>query len=72
MVDDRTGPEPELRSLRPDEWDSAYGNLLRAFGGLPEADEERQLWRSITEFGRFLAAWDGDRCVASGAPSPSG
>ncbi|MBT2874530.1 GNAT family N-acetyltransferase [Streptomyces cellulosae] len=66
MVDDRTGPEPELRSLRPDEWDSAYGNLLRAFGGLPEADEERQLWRSITEFGRFLAAWDGDRCVASG------
>ncbi|MGA5797906.1 GNAT family N-acetyltransferase [Streptomyces cellulosae] len=66
MVDDRTGPEPELRSLRPDEWDSAYGNLLRAFGGLTEADEERQLWRSITEFGRFLAAWDGDRCVASG------
>ncbi|MGA5032493.1 GNAT family N-acetyltransferase [Streptomyces cellulosae] len=66
MVDDRTGPEPELRSLRPDEWDSAYGNLLRAFGGLPEADEERQLWRLITEFGRFLAAWDGDRCVASG------
>ncbi|MET9303779.1 GNAT family N-acetyltransferase [Streptomyces cellulosae] len=66
MVDDRTGPEPELRSLRPDEWDSAYGNLLRAFGGLAEADEERQLWRSITEFGRFLAAWDGDRCVASG------
>ncbi len=66
MVDDRTGPEPELRSLRPDEWDSAYGNLLRAFGGLPEADGERQLWRSITEFGRFLAAWDGDRCVASG------
>ncbi|WP_210634085.1 GNAT family N-acetyltransferase [Streptomyces sp. GESEQ-13] len=66
MVDDRTGPEPELRSLQPDEWDSAYGNLLRAFGGLAETDEERQLWRSITEFGRFLAAWDGDRCVASG------
>lgn len=65
MVDDRTGPEPELRSLQPDEWDSAYGNLLRAFGGLPEADEERQLWHSLTEFGRFLAAWDGDRCVAS-------
>ena len=27
MVDDRTGPEPELRSLRPDEWDS--GAFLR-------------------------------------------
>ncbi|NEA96289.1 GNAT family N-acetyltransferase [Actinospica acidiphila] len=66
MVDDHTGPAPELRSLQPDEWDSAYGNLLRAFGGLPEADEERQLWRDLTEFGRFLAAWDGDRCVASG------
>ncbi|MET8898479.1 GNAT family N-acetyltransferase [Streptomyces albogriseolus] len=66
MVDDHTGPAPELRTLLPDEWDSAYGNLLRAFGGLPEADEERQLWRSLTEFGRFLAAWDGDRCVASG------
>ncbi len=24
------------------------------------------MWRSLTEFGRFLAAWDGDRCVASG------
>ncbi|MFH9175383.1 GNAT family N-acetyltransferase [Streptomyces albogriseolus] len=66
MVDDHTGPAPALRSLQPDEWDSAYGNLLRAFGGLPEADEERQMWRSLTEFGRFLAAWDGDRCVASG------
>ncbi|CAM5529675.1 GNAT family N-acetyltransferase [Streptomyces pseudogriseolus] len=65
MVDDHTGHAPELRSLLPDEWDSAYGTLLRAFGGPPEAEEERQLWRDLTEFGRFLAAWDGDRCVAS-------
>ncbi|CAM5686478.1 GNAT family N-acetyltransferase OS=Streptomyces tendae OX=1932 GN=F3L20_26515 PE=3 SV=1 [Streptomyces tendae] len=38
-----------MRSLLPDEWDSAYGTLLRAFGGPPEAEEERQLWRDLAE-----------------------
>ncbi|QER88942.1 GNAT family N-acetyltransferase [Streptomyces tendae] len=65
MANDSTGRAPELRALRPDEWDTAYDNLLRAFGGLPESDEEREMWRSITEFDRFLAAWDGERCVGT-------
>ncbi|KES05701.1 hypothetical protein BU52_18000 [Streptomyces toyocaensis] len=65
MANEQTGPAPELRVLRPDEWDTSYANLVRAFGGPPEADEERELWRELTEFGRFLAAWDGDACVGS-------
>ncbi|MEV7019431.1 GNAT family N-acetyltransferase [Streptomyces sp. NPDC093991] len=65
MTNDRTGRAPELRALRPDEWDMMYGNLVRAFGGVPESDEERELWRSLTEFERSLAVWDGDRCVGT-------
>ncbi|MFF1275760.1 GNAT family N-acetyltransferase [Streptomyces marokkonensis] len=65
MANEQTGPTPELRVLRPDEWDKSYANLIRAFGGPPESDEERELWNALTEFGRFLAAWDGDECVGS-------
>ncbi|MER6402560.1 GNAT family N-acetyltransferase [Streptomyces viridosporus] len=57
--------EPVLRNLAPDEWDQWYETLLRAFGGVQEAPEERELWNSLTEFGRFLAAWDGDACVGT-------
>ncbi|MGN9759067.1 GNAT family N-acetyltransferase [Streptomyces sp. SD31] len=56
---------PELRVLRQDEWDIWYDTLIRAFGGVPEAAEERELWKSLTEFDRFIGAWDGDACVGT-------
>ncbi|MEU5092855.1 GNAT family N-acetyltransferase [Streptomyces sp. NPDC021356] len=55
----------ELRVLRPDEWDTWYGNLMRAFGGVPEPTEEQELYRSLTEFDRSLGVWDGDACVGT-------
>jgi predicted acetyltransferase len=54
-----------MRVLRPDDWDVWYDTLLRAFGGVPEAPEERELWREITEFDRSLAVWDGDAVVGT-------
>ncbi|GAB1329612.1 GNAT family N-acetyltransferase [Streptomyces sennicomposti] len=50
--------------LRQDEWDTWYDHLVRAFGGTV-APEERELDRSLTEFGRSLGVWDGDACVGS-------
>ncbi|MFI8090283.1 GNAT family N-acetyltransferase [Streptomyces sp. NPDC086080] len=65
MANEHAGPAPELRVLKPDEWDALYAHLIRAFGGPPEAEEERELWNSLTEFDRFLGAWDGEECVGS-------
>ena len=53
------------RVLRPDDWDVWYETLLRAFGGVPEAAEERELWRELTESDRFLGVWDGGACVGT-------
>ncbi|MEW2297389.1 GNAT family N-acetyltransferase [Streptomyces sp. NPDC006743] len=55
----------ELRVLRPDEWDTWYGHLMRAFGGVPEPAEEQELYRSLTEYDRSLGVWDGEACVGS-------
>ncbi|OAH15790.1 GNAT family N-acetyltransferase [Streptomyces jeddahensis] len=55
----------ELRVLQPSEWDNWYGKLVLAFGGVPEADEERALWQRLTECERSLGAWDGDDCVGT-------
>src|SRR3954454_5924552 len=55
----------DLRVLRRDEWDEWYGNLIRAFGGVPESAEERELWRELTERDRSIGAWDGERCVGT-------
>ncbi|MBA2949248.1 GNAT family N-acetyltransferase [Streptomyces himalayensis] len=55
----------DLRVLQPSEWDTWYGKLVLAFGGVPEADEERALWNRLTEFDRSLGAWDGDDCVGT-------
>ncbi|GAA2800662.1 GNAT family N-acetyltransferase [Streptomyces showdoensis] len=55
----------ELRVLDPSEWDRWYGVLELAFGGVPEADEERKLWQELTEYERSIGAWDGDRCVGT-------
>ncbi|MFJ7203056.1 GNAT family N-acetyltransferase [Streptomyces sp. NPDC098789] len=55
----------ETRVLRPEEWDGWYDHLELAFGGVPEAEEERELYRSLTEIERSLGVWDGGTCVAS-------
>ncbi|MCC3772795.1 GNAT family N-acetyltransferase, partial [Streptomyces sp. UNOC14_S4] len=55
----------ELRVLRPTEWDQWYGTLELAFGGAPEAPEERALWRELTLADRSLAMWDGDEVVGT-------
>ncbi|MFJ3905685.1 GNAT family N-acetyltransferase [Streptomyces sp. NPDC090025] len=54
-----------LRDLDLAEWDDWYAVLELAFGGVAEADEERELWRALTEPGRFLGAWDEDRWVGT-------
>ncbi|GGW40536.1 GNAT family N-acetyltransferase [Streptomyces griseoloalbus] len=65
MANEQAGPATGLRALRPDDWDKWYANLSRAFGGIPEGDEERELWNSFTEFDRSLGVWDGDECVGT-------
>ncbi|MGY1500906.1 GNAT family N-acetyltransferase [Streptomyces sp. QTS52] len=65
MTTSRTSATTDLRVLRPDDWDQWYDNLLRAFGGMPESAEERELWKSLTEYDRFVGVWDGDACVGS-------
>lgn len=55
----------EPRPLGPNDWDEWYDSLLRAFGGVAEPDEERELWRSLTETGRSIGVWDGDAVVGT-------
>jgi predicted acetyltransferase len=65
MANEQTDLATGLRVLHPDDWDKWYANLIRAFGGAEEADEERELWNSLTEFDRSLGVWDGDACVGT-------
>ncbi|KOT35241.1 hypothetical protein ADK41_24950 [Streptomyces caelestis] len=65
MAIEQTGPVNGLRVLHPDDWDKWYANLVRAFGGGEEADEERELWKALTEHDRSLGVWDGDECVGT-------
>ncbi|GAA4801304.1 GNAT family N-acetyltransferase [Streptomyces ziwulingensis] len=62
---DGTGLATEVRVLRRDEWDIWYDTLVRAFGGVPEPAEERELFRSLTECDRSIGVWDGDACVGT-------
>ncbi|MFE9834780.1 GNAT family N-acetyltransferase [Streptomyces sp. NPDC005551] len=55
----------DVRVLEPAERDAWYGNLIRAFGGVDESSEERELWRALTEYDRSIGVWDGDECVGS-------
>ncbi|MGW1889127.1 GNAT family N-acetyltransferase [Streptomyces sp. NPDC002004] len=55
----------DVRVLRPADWDTWYGRLELAFGGVAEAPEERELWRSLTEFDRSIGVWDGEECVGT-------
>ncbi|RRR79381.1 GNAT family N-acetyltransferase [Streptomyces sp. RP5T] len=51
--------------LRQDDWDEWYESLIRAFGGVPESAEERELWRALTEHDRSIGVWDDGRCVGT-------
>ncbi|MBD0837678.1 GNAT family N-acetyltransferase [Streptomyces sp. TRM68416] len=64
-TDFTTGSTTELRTLRPDDWDEWYDTLLRAFGGVPEPVEERELVRALTELDRSFGAWDGGGWVGT-------
>ncbi|MFE9442778.1 GNAT family N-acetyltransferase [Streptomyces sp. NPDC006602] len=55
----------DVRVLQRDDWDQWYDKLIRAFGGVPESSEEREVWRSLTETDRSLGVWDGDVCVGT-------
>jgi predicted acetyltransferase len=55
----------DLRVLRRDEWGNWYDSLIRAFGGVTEPPEERELWDSLTEIDRSLGVWDGEACVGT-------
>ncbi|MFD8155713.1 GNAT family N-acetyltransferase [Streptomyces sp. NPDC059720] len=65
MATDASGSSAGPRVLQRDEWDKWYNSLLRGFGGVPEAAEERELWNALTEFDRSLGVWDGDECVGT-------
>ncbi|WP_405613842.1 GNAT family N-acetyltransferase [Streptomyces sp. NBC_00076] len=56
---------PDLRVLRQSDWDEWYDSLIRAFGGVPEALGERELWNALKETDRSIGAWDGDACVGT-------
>ncbi|BBC36362.1 hypothetical protein SGFS_076560 [Streptomyces graminofaciens] len=51
--------------LREDDWNVWYDTLLRAFGGMPEASEKRELEGRLTEHDRCLGAWDDDQLVGT-------
>ncbi|WP_340379185.1 GNAT family N-acetyltransferase [Streptomyces sp. SS7] len=55
----------ELRVLRSEDWDRWYDVLLRAFGGVTESAEERELWRRLTSCERSVGAWDGGEPVGT-------
>ncbi|MER7836397.1 GNAT family N-acetyltransferase [Streptomyces sp. NPDC096040] len=63
MATDRT---TEVKVLRPEEFDGWWDHLVRAFGAGPTPAEERELDRSLTEFERSLAVWDGAELVGTG------
>ncbi|MEV7196578.1 GNAT family N-acetyltransferase [Streptomyces sp. NPDC093510] len=55
----------DLRVLAKAEWDTWYGTLEVAFGGVPESADELALWRRLTEADRSIGVWDGDACVGT-------
>ncbi|MEW1719281.1 GNAT family N-acetyltransferase [Streptomyces sp. NPDC093109] len=55
----------ELRVLEPSEWERWFGTLELAFGGNPWQDEERALFRDLTECDRSVGVWDGEECVGT-------
>ncbi|MFJ8308223.1 MULTISPECIES: GNAT family N-acetyltransferase [unclassified Streptomyces] len=61
----------ELRALDPAEWDDWYAAIVAAFGGVPDAPEEVELWRDeLIDPQRSIAVWDGAVCVAATSTFP--
>jgi predicted acetyltransferase len=56
----------EVRVLAPEQWDTLYDRLERAFGGSGDHPEERAFWRGVTETDRMLAVWDGEDMIGTG------
>ncbi|MEQ6023056.1 GNAT family N-acetyltransferase [Streptomyces salinarius] len=50
----------EPRALRREEWDTWYGTLIRAFGGIAGPAEELDLFRELTQVDRSIGVWEGD------------
>ncbi|MFF4539233.1 GNAT family N-acetyltransferase [Streptomyces aureus] len=55
----------DVRVPRQADWDEWYENLLRAFGGVAESSEERELWSELTEYDRSLGVRDGKDWVGT-------
>ncbi|TXS35877.1 GNAT family N-acetyltransferase [Streptomyces sp. OR43] len=55
----------ELRVLQPSEWNKWFSSLELAFGGSEEPAEQREQYRSVTEYERSIGIWDGDDVVAT-------
>ncbi|MFE0177751.1 GNAT family N-acetyltransferase [Streptomyces sp. NPDC059002] len=55
----------DVRMLDEADWDTWYGALDVAFGGVAESPEEQRLWRELTEFDRSFGVWDGGACVGT-------
>ncbi|MER0445614.1 GNAT family N-acetyltransferase [Streptomyces sp. Edi4] len=60
----------QLRVLDPAEWDEWYAAIVAAFGGIPDAEEEVELWRELIVADRSLGVWDGSVCVAATSTFP--
>jgi predicted acetyltransferase len=55
----------EVRLLAPEQWDTMFDRLERAFGGPGDPPEERAQWRKVTEPERTLVGWDGEEMIAT-------
>lgn len=64
-VASETHPGLRFRALEPEGWDVFYQALIRAFGGVPESDEETALWNGLTEYDRSTAVFDGEDLVGT-------
>jgi predicted acetyltransferase len=54
-----------LDVLEPRRWDAWYESVLRAFGIPSESASEREFWRTVSDCGRHLAAYDGGEVVGT-------
>ena len=55
----------QLRMLTAPEWDTWLGSVELAFGGVPIAPENREMYASLTEPRRAIGHWDGAECVGT-------
>ncbi|MEU6989562.1 GNAT family N-acetyltransferase [Streptomyces sp. NPDC046465] len=55
----------DVRVLAEGDWETWYRALEVAFGGVAESDDERELWRVLTEHARSIGVWDGKACVGT-------